>query len=261
MTCEEVRMSLGVHALGALDPEEALEVDRHLADCEACGAELLELEDVTSYLEKVSERDVELVASPPRQVLDRLLNDRVRRTRRGRMLLLSAASVAALVLGGTVWSAVTGDGGPATTAAQAPESAASAREPATMADQGQALSAGPERKAVPTPSASSRAVTGPEFKGENEEADYYATVMAWPDEDGTELGVQVRGVPAGTRCHVLVIGAAGQRDVTESWVIGTGAYSRRTAFRTETRLALKDIARFELVDDRSGKVLVKVAGK
>ncbi|MFC7104187.1 anti-sigma factor family protein [Nonomuraea rubra] len=45
MTCEEVRISLGAHALGALDPEEAAEIDHHLATCEACGAELLELEE------------------------------------------------------------------------------------------------------------------------------------------------------------------------------------------------------------------------
>lgn len=64
MSCEEVRLSLGAHALGALDPDEATEVDTHLATCEVCGAELVELAGVTAFLAKVSERDVELVASP-----------------------------------------------------------------------------------------------------------------------------------------------------------------------------------------------------
>ncbi|MFG1696763.1 zf-HC2 domain-containing protein [Nonomuraea sp. NPDC049309] len=106
MTCEEVRIALGAHALGALDPEEALEIDNHLATCEACGAELEELAGVTTFLGKVSERDVEVVSSPPRQVLDRLLNDRAKRSRRGRILAAVAACAAVLVVGGTVWTAV-----------------------------------------------------------------------------------------------------------------------------------------------------------
>ncbi|WP_219464731.1 anti-sigma factor family protein, partial [Nonomuraea rhizosphaerae] len=104
MTCEEVRLALGAHALGALDSDEAMEIDTHLATCEVCGAELLDLEGVASFLGKVSERDVELVTSPPRAVLDRLLNARAKRHRRGRALLAVAASVAVMALGGTVWT-------------------------------------------------------------------------------------------------------------------------------------------------------------
>ncbi|MDA0638840.1 zf-HC2 domain-containing protein, partial [Nonomuraea sp. MCN248] len=72
MTCEEVRQALGAHALGALDPHEAEEVDLHLATCEECGDELAELAGVAGFLGKVSERDVVLVASPPKRVLERL---------------------------------------------------------------------------------------------------------------------------------------------------------------------------------------------
>ncbi|AQZ67065.1 hypothetical protein BKM31_41470 [[Actinomadura] parvosata subsp. kistnae] len=136
MTCEEVRISLGAHALGALDEEEALEVDNHLATCEACGAELMELEGVGAFLGKVSERDVELVASPPRRVLDRLLKDRVKRTRRGRVLLSVAAAAAVLVVGGTVWTTIaTGSGGGSSSAAGAPQPASSQAPPELLRDQ------------------------------------------------------------------------------------------------------------------------------
>ncbi|WP_344218096.1 zf-HC2 domain-containing protein [Nonomuraea bangladeshensis] len=275
MTCEEVRMSLGVRALGALDPEEAQEVDRHLAGCEACAAELLELEDVTSFLGKVSERDVELVASPPRQVLDRLLDDRARRTRRGRMLLLSAASVAALVVGGAVWTAVTG-GGPAMTAASAPERAASsaasssgaadsaataAEQPVPLADQNSELRATgdplPSPSAMPTKQ-KKQAVAGPEFTGENAADGYHATILAWPADDGAELAVRLRGVPAGTPCRVRVVGEGGRRDVTDGWVAGGAGFEERDAFKTTTGLPLADIVRFEVIDERTGKVLVRV---
>ncbi|MEV4474596.1 zf-HC2 domain-containing protein [Nonomuraea sp. NPDC049504] len=137
MTCEEVRIALGAHALGALDPEEALEINHHLATCEACGAELEELAGLTSFLGKVSERDVEVVTSPPRQVLDRLLNDRARRSRRGRILTAVAACAAVLVVGGTVWTSIQVTSSHEATTAQAPAAARSQESgPRVLADQG-----------------------------------------------------------------------------------------------------------------------------
>ncbi|MET8864408.1 zf-HC2 domain-containing protein [Nonomuraea sp. NPDC004580] len=136
MTCEEVRIALGAHALGALDPEEALEIDHHLATCEACGAELEELAGLTSFLGKVSERDVEVVTSPPRQVLDRLLNDRARRSRRGRILTAVAACAAVLVVGGTVWTSIQVTSSHEATTAQAPAAPSQESGPRVMSDQG-----------------------------------------------------------------------------------------------------------------------------
>lgn len=271
MTCEEVRLALGAHALGALDPEEALEVDQHLATCDECGAELLDLEGVASFLGKVSERDVQLVASPPRRVLDRLLNDRARRTRRGRLLLVAAASVAALAIGGSVLTAVTG-GVRQEQSAAAP--AMATPSPRTMADapqegQQRALS----KEAEPSASAfstmaprkdatlaprrePSKAVQGREFTRDN--AGYSATISAYPgDEGGTELTVRVGGVPVGTTCRLRVVAADGRRDLTESWVIDSGTYRDNTVFKRETSLPMSAIARFDVVD-QAGRVLVRV---
>lgn len=271
MTCEEVRLALGAHALGALDPEEALEVDQHLATCDECGAELLDLEGVASFLGKVSERDVQLVASPPRRVLDRLLNDRARRTRRGRLLLVAAASVAALAIGGSVLTAVTG-GVQQEQSAAAP--AMATPSPRTMADapqegQQRALS----KEAEPSASAfstmaprkdstlaprrePSKAVQGREFTERN--AGRSATISAYPGEGGgTELTVRVGGVPVGTTCRLRVVAADGRRDLTESWVIDSATYRDNTVFKRETSLPMSAIARFDVVD-QAGRVLVRV---
>ncbi|MFI7641078.1 anti-sigma factor family protein [Nonomuraea sp. NPDC049400] len=268
MTCEEVRLALGAHALGALDPDEALEVDRHLATCEECGAELLDLEGVAAFLGNVSERDVELVSSPPRQVLDRLLNDRAKRTRRGRLLLVAAASVVTLALGGTVWTVVN-DTSQQPQAAMAPESTQS---PASVLDapedsQAKALrsEAEPSASRKPTlrpslrPSRSqSDAVDGPTFTGKNAANGYSATVSAWPGEDGgTELGVKVGGVPVGTTCRLLVVAADGRRDFTKSWALSRESYQENTVFKRVTSLDMSDITRFDVVD-QAGKVLVRV---
>ncbi|MGW3351425.1 anti-sigma factor family protein [Nonomuraea rubra] len=286
MTCEEVRISLGAHALGALDPEEAAEIDHHLAACEACGAELLELEGVGAFLGKVSERDVELVASPPRQVLDRLLNDRVKRTRRGRALMSLVAAAAVLVVGGTVWTAIqTGSGGE-TTSAQAPVSVAS-QAPEVMRDQGyetseekarskspaedsqSAASASPRSQASrsPAPESATDAQIRPTskparadevaFPGENKTEEYYATVLVRPAATGSELGVQVTGVPVGTDCLVVVVGVDGRQERSDSWVVRRADYETGKIFRFGTAMSLKEIARFEIVDT-AGKLLVKV---
>ena len=105
MTCEEVRLALGAHALGRWEPTRRWRSTPDLATCEVCGAELLDLEGVASFLGKVSERDVELVVQPARQVLDRLLNAVASAARRGRALLAVAASVAVMAVGVTVWMA------------------------------------------------------------------------------------------------------------------------------------------------------------
>ncbi|MEO3797089.1 zf-HC2 domain-containing protein [Nonomuraea sp. B10E15] len=254
MTCEEIRLAMGAHALGALDPDEALEIDDHLATCEACGAELVEFEGVASFLGKVSERDVELVSSPPRQVLHRLLNDRARRNRRGRALMAVAASAAVLVVGGTVWTTVN------TTShedsAAAPAVAQSSRSTQEKAEPRAELysDAKPSPSRAPVPKSSDRAVAGRPFPGENSAKGYRATVTAFPGDGGTELSVSVDGVPAGTTARLVVVARDGRRDPAGSWDV---RYQDKAAFKSTTSLPMGDIARFELVDE-NGKALVRI---
>ncbi|TDC99204.1 zf-HC2 domain-containing protein [Nonomuraea deserti] len=252
MTCEEIRLSMGAHALGALEPDEALEIDDHLATCEACGAELVEFEGVASFLGKVSERDVELVSSPPRQVLDRLLNDRARRNRRGRVLMAVAASAAALVVGGTVWTTVN-------TASHEDSAAAPAVAGSSRSDQEKGKpelysDSKPSASRAPVPKASERAVTGRQFPGENTAEGYRATVTAVPGDGGTELSVSVDGVPAGTTARLVVVARDGRRDPAGSWDV---RYQDKAVFKSTTSLPMGDIARFELVDEKD-KALVRI---
>jgi anti-sigma factor RsiW len=274
MTCEEVRLALGAHALGALEPEEAEEIDTHLATCEACGAELLDLEGVAGFLGKVSEADVALVASPPRRVLDRLLQDRARRHRRGRLLVAVAASAAVLVVGGTVWTVTQQQGGEPT-AASAPVADSPREEvaPYAVPESGRndgndasdaSESAVEDRMARSTPAPSpSRApsllktVEGEEFAGADEATGHRATVSASPAGDGTNLLVRITGIPVGTTCRLLVVGADGERERTQSWTISRKTYEDKAVFPRETRIPMESIVRFEVVD-ATGRTLVKV---
>lgn len=280
MTCEEVRTALGAHALGALDPQEAEEVDLHLATCEECGGELEELAGVAGFLGKVSERDIELVASPPRRVLERLLSERARRRRRGRVLMAVAAAAAVAVAGGVIWSP---QGGVETTAAQestslsaqdAPEDAL--RPLAESADatpeRGTTESAAPsahstaesdvpqprmaeddgtaQREAAPTPTPVAQ---GRAFDGADKSTGYRATVTAVPGDRRTALTVQVEGVPAGTESRLVIISRDGSRETSGPWTV---TYEENTVFHHETTTPTSAITAFEITTD--GKVLVRV---
>ncbi|WP_214325320.1 anti-sigma factor family protein [Nonomuraea sediminis] len=246
MTCEEVRLSLGAHALGALEPDEALEIDMHLATCEVCGAELMELAGVTAFLGKVTERDIDLVSSPPKEVLDRLLNARVKRTRRSRVLLAVAASAAAIAVGGTTWGVVQHDN-----AQKAQISSAQAQQDRV----GAAPTPAPYNAEVAPPQAKS--VPGRAFVAENEDMGYYATVVAFPERKGTSFDVAVQGIPPGTTCRLVVYGKNGQRDTTEPWTVSRQTYTNKTVFRRESRLPMDSIKRFAIVDTH-GNTLVKI---
>jgi anti-sigma factor RsiW len=270
MTCEEVRLALGAHALGALEPDEAEEVDTHLATCDACGGELLELDGVAAFLGKVSESDVRVVASPPRQVLDRLLDDRARRHRRGRRLMAVAAAAAVLVVGGTVWGVVQGPGGSGEAAAPASVASPGDAAPFLADEQGDqatvpkraesVTSAAPER-VTPSARASASLLRTPEgrvFTGAD--GGYAATVTALPQGGGTQLVVQVSGLPAGVRCRLVVFGGDGDSERTRSWTVSRGSGRDQPAFSLETSFPLADIARFDVVGAK-GEVYVSVPAR
>ncbi|MGW5632241.1 anti-sigma factor family protein, partial [Streptosporangium sandarakinum] len=188
MTCDEVRMSLGVYALGALEPEERVLVEAHLAECAACRTEAEELGGVAALLGRVAEEDVAQAVSPPRVVLDRLLSerlhdDRARKRRTARALLAVAASVVVAGIGGTVWMTAGPPAADHSAAAPASQSRPEASRSGTLLrDQGYGKAA-PKRSA---PSENSEgevrilleAPLGREFEGRDGAAHATATVAA-----------------------------------------------------------------------------------
>jgi hypothetical protein len=57
MDCAQARISLGVYVLGALEPAERAAVDAHLAMCHGCRAELADLEGLPAALASLSTKD------------------------------------------------------------------------------------------------------------------------------------------------------------------------------------------------------------
>lgn len=289
MTCEEVRISLGVYVLGALDAEEAAEVEAHLETCAECRAELAALSGLPPLLALVSAKDVERAAAPPRAVLDRLVAASAKRGRRSRVLLALAASVVVAAVGGTAWlsaaqtssqdtaagsavaapqyeSRLEGAAGSAA-AGGAASDAAAAQAPRTGNDEIPRIFDAPASP-VPTaerppgtvakkaeqPPAEATVTTSPEARGSN--GDMRLTVRLVPQERGTQVVARVAGVPAGTVCTLRVIGKDGTVSVLGPWAVGSGEYrGPKMVFEGSTALSPDQIERVELAG-ADGRTLV-----
>ncbi|WP_207400943.1 anti-sigma factor family protein, partial [Actinomadura roseirufa] len=71
--CPDVRASLGVYVLGAIDPAERSRLEAHLEGCSACRDELAGMAGLPALLGRVDEAQLSQVAGPPPELLDGLL--------------------------------------------------------------------------------------------------------------------------------------------------------------------------------------------
>jgi Putative zinc-finger len=187
--CTQARQELGVYLLGAIEPAQRGLVDRHLAACPRCRAELAGLAGLPSLLRRVPAGEAlqlapdvaaALAPSPSLTVLAR----RVSGVRRRKWCLTAAvASVAGFAAAAGLHALYPAAG----------------RAPAAAAPRGVVTADGANR------------VTGA-----------WAAVRYAPLPWGTEMEVQVTGVAAGTRCQLLVTGPHGQDVAAGGWIIAAG---------------------------------------
>lgn len=90
---------LGPYLLDALEPEEALEVREHLAHCQECRVEELNLRRTHEQISDLAG----IVETPPPELKDRVLSSLPRRETRWAPLLVAAAAVCALIFLGILF--------------------------------------------------------------------------------------------------------------------------------------------------------------
>ncbi|HEY7143408.1 MAG TPA: zf-HC2 domain-containing protein [Streptosporangiaceae bacterium] len=237
--CDEIRLSLGVYVVGAIDPAERSAVDKHLSQCADCQAELAGLAGLPALLGRVPGGDVERLADaspgasgpaePPKELLDSLLR-RVNVRRKVQRWRAVAATAAAAVIavgggiaGGAAISSLFGSGPAASTAASAPP-------------------AGPALRQYETDLST------------NSRTHVTAVVKYYSANWGTSMRVWVGGVPAGTTCQFWVVDALGQRSLAGSWT--ERADTRGLWFPATS--ALSGSAIHDFVVTSAGRVLVTV---
>ena len=181
--CHNMRQSLGVYVVGALDPAERMLVDLHLAGGRECREELAGLA-LPGLLGRVPARDAERVIlesaelrdleEPPAELLARLLKEVAARraTGRWRGILAAAAAVIFAIGSGVAGAHFLIPGG---------------QSPAPITSGSQVVSA-------------SNPITG-----------VAATVSYRKVTWGTSIDVKVSGVPAGISCTMWAVNADGKR--------------------------------------------------
>lgn len=185
--CSGIRAELGVYVLGAIEPDDRAQVDRHLKTCPRCREELAGLAGLPGLLRSMPAQWAALAwtdqaSGPPGPPLDGLISQ-VTRTRGRRRRLAAVAAVA--LLAGVAAVASLQAFRPQPVAGAAPHWAV-------------VTGASPVTKAW---------------------AEVRYAAQPW----GTELEVQVAGIPAGTRCRLLVAGPGGQDIAAGGWTIAAGS--------------------------------------
>lgn len=219
MDCGEARVCLGAYVLGSIDPAERSLVDAHLATCRDCRDELAGLAGLPALLARVGTEEAAALAGdappgepgseehgeqgtppagqrspdgqPPEELLGSVLHLVAARRRRRRWRTAGLSAAAAVILavaafGGVKVAAGDGTGSPPAAAG---------------------LNYG-------APSSGWTIVHG-------EAAGMVATVryrqMGW----GTQVAAKVVGIPVGTYCTLVVLGAHGTRTTIGGWTTDT----------------------------------------
>ena len=194
--CGEIRGALGVYVVGAIDPADRAVVESHLSWCVACREELTGLAALPGRLGSVPATDVSLLAVDepvpagrddgyqPEAALPSLL-ERAAAQRRYLMWrrVAAAAALAVIAAGGAV-----------------------------------AVSRMVAPRLRPAASALPWTATA---HGRDPQTGAGATVEYAAQPWGLQAQVQVSGIPAGTRCELLVNGP-GRRVVAGGWTVAAG---------------------------------------
>jgi anti-sigma factor RsiW len=189
--CGDIRRALGVYVVGAIDPAERATVDAHLSHCSDCREELAGLAGLPALLGRVPKEDAERLAlgseeleEAPAELLDSLLRQVAARRRARRWRGIAAAAAAAIIAvgGGIVGGALISH-------------------------------------AHSSPSVSATAYLA---RGSDQATHVAAAVYYQTETSGTQMQVQVTGIPNGTRCAFWLTTTSGRHLWVGEWTVNGG---------------------------------------
>lgn len=245
---EHPTADLAVLALGVLPPEEAREVETHVAGCGTCQAELAELRGTAALLDGLDLADftsedftaqdlapADPSADDPQPIpVDLLLARTLRQVRADRSIsrrrfggALVGVAAAALVVGGIGVSAL---------------------RPGTDEQN-------PPIAAPATPAAGTFVLTGSDTT-----TGASADVTVEPAGGGSwvRLSITVSGIDPGERCRVVVVSTSGERIDAGSWTVAPPPPgSPRRPLQMSASVPLADVASVE-VETFAGKPVVSL---
>lgn len=228
--CAQMRISLGVYVLGAIEPAERALLDEHLSVCGRCRDELASMAGLPAMLSRVGEEQLAHLGPPPEALFETVLaevNRETRRRRRRNVIVLIAAAAAWVIATGAGMGLVSRDDGrpaphvPATASPQRPQQVArlvSRTDP----------------------------VTG-----------VWAQVSLQPKRWGTAVDLRLTGVPGGSHCQMVVVDKDGRSDIAGAWAAPYAAREGSAEYLGSSMIASDQVASIE-IRTADGKRLLRV---
>ena len=231
MVCRE-HDALSAYLLGALDPAERRAIERHVADCARCRAELVQLAPLVGLLrhtpfEELPETAVAKArhpkttphpqspavapvgASPMGAGAFAFTGRHLHRP--GRVLTTAAVTVAAAGAGLGIYLGTVASG----PASHRPALTASATSPGTRIS---------------------------------------ASATFTPNQSGTTIQLKLTGLPPAITCHLVVHARDGRTETAATWASG---YSTAVSIPASTSISPQDISTLDVLD-ASGSLLVRI---
>jgi hypothetical protein len=228
MTMHEQHVDIDAYVAGELTPDQAAQVEQHIAGCEECRQETDTLREMQEFLGEVPPEallegypeDADLVLQ---RTLRRMRSESSADRRRSRFLTAAAAVVvaAALVTGGVfVGQSTSGGQQPIAGGTQTP----TATQPAGVRF-----------------ASSTDATTGARI-----------TVRVTPAAGWVRLNAAVSGIPAGEKCRLIVVSKDGTHESAGSWVVPNKEIAEGTTLDGAALIAPNDVTAV-LVETTDGK--------
>lgn len=255
VTCEEVRHSLGVYVLGAIEPAERVQVDLHVGSCPGCRDELAAMAGMPALLGRVSENQIAEIAGPPEELLDSLLSraaaerSRARRGLRGigRWGPLAVAAATLLIMG-ALFGGMLAEGSEGTSGAQPRPSTSVAPSikptPTEMPTEMPTEPTESPKKGRPGPPSE-------KLTARNARNGVAARLEVFKQAWGTVAELHLKGVPVGTRCRLVAVTMDGWRDAMGSWQVA----KQYKAFYGSSMYMRDRLASFQIVTEDSQVLL------
>ena len=245
-------VDVAAYVLGILDEPDDVAYSQHFARCPRCRAEFRELSDLPRLLDQVKPNRVaehnkrsRPPAAPGKQVLAKALEEigAAKRTRRTHSMWLAAAAAVVVLAGASVAVWQLGGNDPAPVQQAAPPSTKPSAPPSTT-DTGTDVVAG------------ARTV-----RAENPATGVSATIGIEPQDYGTRINLELRGVLGPMQCQLVAVGKQGTSQVVTSWSVpakGFGVPDSPEPLRLTGNVGFdpEDILRFDIHREGGSDLLV-----
>ncbi|MFF7748193.1 sigma factor-like helix-turn-helix DNA-binding protein [Streptomyces sp. NPDC007971] len=241
---DPARLSLGAYVLGKLAPDEALVVAAHLATCTGCRAERDALAEIVPLLGTVSEADVMPGRASPAEAGP----ERTVTTRRDGAGQLGRYEATQAQPGGTALEEMHQQAGD--------EPLRAWRRPAAVLALVVVVAAVTwlVTSRLSSPGTTSRiGDRGTRiFRASDQASGVRATVTTAPTPWGSEVRLDVSGIPSHTHCTLVAVGLEGSHETAASWLAGNGTDT--VPIPGAISKSVDTVAHFE-VDTDSGPLL------